>query len=123
MVLSYLCSNEGINLHYQCSDTIMVEQGLSYAAEHQAWSWVRRIGQAEEQRKERLVNLQTIDMLIERAQRERQSPMLYAWEIMENLGDTADTDEVFDTLIGKIRPAVLRDQVIGCRGPDELQID
>ncbi len=101
----------------------MVEQGLSYAAEHQAWSRVRRIGQAEEQRTERLVNLQTIDMLIERAQRERQSPMLYAWGIMENLGDTADTDEVFDTLIGKIPPTVLRDQVIGRGGPDELQID
>jgi len=42
---------------------------------------------------------------------------------MENLGDTADTNEVFDTLIGKIPPAVLRDQVIGRGGPDELQID
>jgi hypothetical protein len=101
----------------------MVEQGLSYAVEHQEWSRVRRIGQEEEQSTERLVNLQTIDLLIERAQWERQSLMLFAWGIMENLGGTADTEVVFDTLVGKIPPAVLRDQVIGCGDPDELQID
>jgi hypothetical protein len=32
---------------------------------------------------------------------------------MENLGNTADTDQVFDTLVGKIPVAVFRDLVIG----------
>jgi hypothetical protein len=101
----------------------MLEQGLSYTAGHQVWSRVRRIRQAAEQNTERLVNFQTIDTLIERVQRDRQNPMLYAGGIMENLGDTADTDEVFDTLIGKVFPEVLRDLILGRGGLDELQID
>jgi len=101
----------------------MVEQGLSYAAEHQAWSRIRQIGQEEKQSTQRLVNLHTIDLLIERAQRERQSPMLFAWRIKNNLGGIADTDEVFDTLVGKIPPPGMRDQVIGRGGSDKLQID
>lgn len=101
----------------------MVEQGLSYASEHQAWSRVRRIGQRAEQVTERIVNLETIDLLIERAQRERQSPMLYAFGIMEQLGETADTDEVFDTLIGRIQPGVLRDLVIGRGGRGIIELE
>jgi hypothetical protein len=45
LVLSYLTSNEGLNLHYNCRNSIMAEQGTNYSMEHQA-SWrVRRIGQ------------------------------------------------------------------------------
>lgn len=113
LVLSYLCSNEGINLHYKCSNSIMVEQGLSHSSEHQAWSRVRRIGQKKEQHTERLVNVQTVDMVIEQAQRTRQSPMLYAYGIMEQFDATADTDKVFDVLVGNIPVSVLRSQVIG----------
>jgi hypothetical protein len=101
----------------------VVEQDRCYAAEDQARSRICRIGQAEKQNTERLVNLQTIDTLIERAKGERQSPMLYPWGIMDNLGDTADIDEVFDMLIGKVSSAVLREQIIGRRGLDELEID
>jgi hypothetical protein len=113
LVLSYLCSNEGLNLHYRCHNSIMVEQGISYASEHQAWSRVRRIGQRFIQRTERLVNLDTIDVLIENAQRDRQAPMLYALGVMERFGVDVDSDEVFDTLIGNQHPVVLRDLVIG----------
>jgi hypothetical protein len=35
---------------------------------------------------------------------------------LENLGDTADTNMVFDALIGEIPPAVLREQGIGLGG-------
>ncbi len=113
LVLSYLCSNEGLNLHYRCRNCIMVEQGISYASEHQAWSRIRRIGQKFEQYTERLVNLDTIDVLIESAQRDRQAPMLYALGIMDRFGVDVDSDDVFDTLIGNQHPTVLRDLIIG----------
>ena len=76
-----------------------------------------------EQNTERLVNLETIDLLIERAQRERQSPMLYAYGIMEQLEETADTDQVFDTLIGNIPLIVLRNQTIGHGRQEPVEID
>lgn len=101
----------------------MVEQGLSYSSEHQAWSRVRRIGQKMEQNTERLVNLETIDALIERAQRDRQSPMLHAFGIMEQLGNTTDTDRVFDALVGRISPAVLRNQTIGRGSSNVIELE
>jgi hypothetical protein len=49
--------------------------------------------------------------------------MLYSWGIKENLGNTTETDEVFDKLIDNVSPAVLRDQIIGHGGLNELEID
>ena len=65
LVLSYLVSNEGLNLHPCCHYSVMVEQGANYSIEHQAWSRVRRIGQSHKQVTERLVNFDIIDLLIE----------------------------------------------------------
>lgn len=92
-------------------------------SEHQVWSRVRRIGQNEEQHTQRLINLETIDLLIEEAQRQRESPMLYAYGIMGQLDENVDTDKVFDALVGSISPAVLMDQVIGHGGRVEVEID
>lgn len=112
LVLSYLCSNEGINLHYQCWNTIMIEQGQSYSSEHQAWSRVRRIGQKNVQHTERLININTVDIIIEKAQRDRQSPMLYAYGIMEKAGNV-DSGLVHENMVGSVNITVLKKQVIG----------
>ena len=69
LVLSYITSsNEGLNLHYRCHHNIMIEQGLNYSQEHQAWSRIRRIGQTHVQYTEHLVNLDTVDVMIEASQ-------------------------------------------------------
>jgi hypothetical protein len=114
LVLSYITSNEGLNLHPQCHHNIMVEQGVNYAQEHQAWSRVRRIGQTKLQITERLVNLETVDAMIERSQRERQNPMLHALGIMDNIPDkTIQAGAIYDALIGKQSAEVLKDMVLG----------
>ena len=120
LVLSYLTSNEGLNLHPQCRNSVMIEQGHNYAMEHQAWSRVRRIGQKNTQFTNRLVNLDTIDLFIENAQRMKQSPMLYAFGILTdaNLEDDVNAGQVYDTLIGRIPPQILRKALIG-QAPDE----
>jgi hypothetical protein len=84
--------------------------------EHQAWLRVRRISQQQTQRTTRLVNLATIDPLIENTQRLKQSPMLYAMGVLQNAASEdldLDADQVNDTLIGKISPQALRSAVIG----------
>ena len=98
----------------------MIEQGHNYAMEHQAWSCVRRIGQNKMQFTNRLVNLDTIDLLIENAQRMKQSPMLYAFGILtsENPKDDVNAGRVYDTLIGRIPPQILCKALIG-QAPDE----
>ena len=116
LVLFYLPSNEGLNLHYNCRNSVMAEQGTNYSMEHQALWRVRRIGQQQTQRTTRLVNLTTIDRLIENTQRMKQSPMLYALGVLQNAASEdidLDADQVYDTLIGKISPQALRSAVIG----------
>jgi len=116
LVLSYLTSNEGLNLHYNCQNSVMVEQDINYSMDHQAWSRVRRIGQQQKQRTTRLVNLTTIDRVIENTQRMKQSPMLYALGVLQNTASediVLDADQVYDTLIGKMSPQALRTAVIG----------
>ena len=99
----------------------MIEQGHNYAMEHQAWSRVRRIGQDKPQFTTRLVNLDTIDVLIEDAQRRKQSPMLYAFGILTtdaNSEGDVNAGQVYDTLIGRIPPQILREALIGQAPPD-----
>jgi len=94
----------------------MVEQGINYSMEHQAWSCVWQIGQQQTQRTTRLVNLTTIDLLIDHTQRMKQSLMLYALGVLQNAASEdidLDADQVYDTLIGKISPQALRSAVIG----------
>ena len=101
LVLSYLVSNEGLNLHPCCHHSVMVEQGANYSMEHQAWGRVRRIGQSHKQVTERLVTFDTIDLLIEEAQYLKQSPMLHAFGVMVDCGADVETGQVYDALIGK----------------------
>ena len=119
LILSYLTSNEGLNLHPQCRNSVMIEQGHNYAMEHQAWSRVRRIGQNHPQFTTRLINLDTIDLLIEDAQRRKQSPMLYAFGILADADSEGDVNagQVYDTLIGRIPPQILRRALIGQAPP------
>jgi hypothetical protein len=94
----------------------MVEQGINYSMEYQAWLRVRRIGQQQTQSTTRLVNLTTIDRLIENPQRTKQSPMLYTLGVLQNAacGDLdLNVDQVYDSLIRKISPQALRSAVIG----------
>jgi len=115
-VLSYLTSNEGLNLHYNCQNSVMVEQGINYTMEHQAWSHVWRIGQLQLQRPTRLVNLATINQLILYTLQTKQSPMLYTLRSLQNTASEdidLNTDQLSDTLIGKISPQALQSNVIG----------
>jgi superfamily II DNA/RNA helicase len=90
VVCSYGTSQEGLNLHRDCHVSIHVEQGASYALEHQAWSRIRRIGQTKEQQATRIINLETIDLLIENSQRNKQNPMFYAFGIIDKLAREAE---------------------------------
>jgi hypothetical protein len=49
-VWSYVTSNDGLNLHYNCQYSISVEQGLNYWIEHLAWWCVQWICQYHIQR-------------------------------------------------------------------------
>jgi len=116
LVLSYLTSNEGLNLQYNCRNSVMVEQGINHSTEYHAWSRVWRIGQQRTQHTTRLVNLTMNDRLIENTQRMKQSPMLYALGVLQNAASEdidLEADHVHDTLIGKISPQALRSAVIG----------
>jgi hypothetical protein len=116
LVLSYLIRNKGLNLHYNCRNSVMVEEGINYSMEHQAWSCVRRIGQQQTKRTTWLVNLTTIDRLFENTQRMKQSPMVYGLGVLQNAASEdidLDADQVYDTLIGMISPQALLSAVIG----------
>ncbi len=93
----------------------MVEQGLNYAQEHQAWSRVRRIGQTQTQYTERLVNVDTIDVMIEASQRNRQNPMMYAFMKLDSIDNSlVEAGDIYDLLIGKeAARTVLGDVTIG----------
>ena len=91
----------------------MVEHGANYSMEHQAWSCVRRIRQSHKQVTERLVNFDTIDLLIEEAQHLKYSPMLHAFGVMVDCGADIETGQTYDALIGKRIPQLLKDAVIG----------
>ncbi|KAF8543075.1 hypothetical protein BDD12DRAFT_802361 [Trichophaea hybrida] len=106
LVLSYMTSNKGPNLHYNCGNSIRLEQGVNIAMEHQVWSRVRRIGQKYTQYTHRLVNMATIDRL-------KQQPVLYAFAVIFKAGTDVDADEVYDALIGKITPQMLKSRIIG----------
>jgi len=49
LVLTYLTRNEGLDLHYNCRNSVMVKQGMNYATIHQSWSRVRPYGVAQPQ--------------------------------------------------------------------------
>jgi hypothetical protein len=73
--------------------------------EHQVWSRVRRIGQQQRRRTTQLVNLATIDLLIENTLRMKQSPMLHRLGVLQNTAREdidLDADQVYDSLIGMI---------------------
>ena len=128
LVLSYLVSNEGLNLHPCCHHLVMVEQGANYSMEHQAWSRVRRIGQSHKQVTEWLVNFDTIDLLIEEAQGLKRSPMLHAFRVIVDCGADIKAGQVYNALIGKLTPQLLKDAVIGETkaadpGGDTMDID
>ena len=116
LVLSYLTNNEGLNLHYNCQNSVMVEQGINYSMEHQAWSHVWQIGQQQTQHTTRLVNLTTIDRLIENTHQMTQSRMLSALGVLQNAASEdidLDADQVCNTLIGMISPQALCPAVNG----------
>ena len=116
LVLSYLTSNEGWNLYYNCRNSVMVEQGIKDPMEHQAWSHVRQMGEQQTQRTAQLVNLATINRLIENTQRMKQSPLLYALGVLQNAAHEdidLDAGQVYDMFIGMISPQALRCAVIG----------
>jgi len=115
LALFYLTSNKGLNLYYNWRNSVMIEQGINYSMEHQAWSCVRRNNQQQTRCTTRLVNLAMIDWLIENTQRMKQSPILYVLGVLQNIASEdidLNADQVYDTLIGKISPQALRSAVI-----------
>jgi hypothetical protein len=94
----------------------MVEQGINYPLEHQAWSHVQRIGQRQTQHTARLANIAIIDWLIDNTQCMKQSPMLYGLGVLQNSASEnidLNADQIGDTLIGKISPQPVQSAVIG----------
>jgi len=94
----------------------MVEHGINYSLEQQVWSHVRRIGRQQTQRTTPLVDLNTIDRLMENTQWMKQSPMIYALGVHQNAASwdiDLDADQVYDNLIGIISPQALWSAVIG----------
>jgi hypothetical protein len=55
----------------------------------------------------------TIDRLIEVAMRLKQQPVLYAFGVVSKAGAEMDADEVYDVLIGKITPQMLKSRIVG----------
>jgi len=93
----------------------MVEQGINYSIEHQAWSHVQRFGQQQTQRTTRLVYLTMINRLIVNALRIKQSAMPYALGVLQNPASenlNLDADQEYETSIRKISPQALRSTVI-----------
>ena len=73
---------------------------------------MRRIGQSHKQVTKRLVNFDTIDLLIEEVQHLKQSTMLHEFGLLVDCVADIETDQVYDTLIGKRKPQSLNDAVI-----------
>jgi len=75
--------------------------------EYRAGSDVRRISQQQTQRTTRLVNVATIDRLIENTHQTNQSPILYVLGVLKNAASEIidpNADQVYDTWIGKLSP-------------------
>ncbi|KAF8535100.1 hypothetical protein BDD12DRAFT_808837 [Trichophaea hybrida] len=123
VVLSYMTNSEGPNLHYNCRNSIMLEQGVHYAMEHQTWSCIRQIGQKYNQYTHRLVNMATIDRLIEAAMRLKEQLVLNAFGVIPKAVTDVDADEVYDALIGKITPQMLKSRIIGQSNLDDEAMD
>jgi hypothetical protein len=114
LVLSYQTSNEGLNLHRACWQSIMLEQGRTYSQEVQAWSRVRRIGQRQVQETTRLVNSETIDMQLESGIILKQDAANMALGIIRNAkesmsNDAAGSFDVHQILIGAAPKVVVAD--------------
>jgi len=94
----------------------MVEHGINYSMEHQAWLCVWQIGQQEMQRPTRLQNLATIHPVHENTLRIIQLAMLNAQGVFQNAASEnidLDADQVYGSLIWKVSPQVLLSAVIG----------
>ena len=74
---------------------------------------MRRIRLSHKQVTERLVNFDTIELLIEEAQRQNQSLILHAFRVMVDCGSDIETGQVYDALFGKRTAQSLIDAVIG----------
>lgn len=106
-MLSYLTSNEGLNLHPRCYTSIHVEQGTSHSSEHQAWSRVRRIGQGHEQEAVRIINTDTIDRQIEHSQCTKVNPLMEAMGAVKRAGNI-EAKALYDVLIGNLPITLVR---------------
>jgi len=83
---------------------------------HEAWLHVWGIGQQKTQCTTWSVDLTTIDWLIEKILRMKQSPMLYVLEVIQNAASEdidLDADQVNIAFIWMISPQALRSAVIG----------
>ncbi|KAF8537267.1 hypothetical protein BDD12DRAFT_888148 [Trichophaea hybrida] len=123
LVLSYMTSNMHLHLHHNCQNSIMLEQGVNYAMEHQPWSCVLRICQKYNQYTHRLVNMATIDQLSKVAMRLTQQLVLYVFGVISKASADVDADEVYDALIGKITLHMLKSRIIGQSNLDDDVID
>jgi hypothetical protein len=94
----------------------MVERGINYSMEHQAWSHIQLIVQQQTQCTTRLVNVATIDQWIDNSQRMKKSSMLYVLRVLQNTASEdidLDADQAYDIWIGQISPQALLSAVVG----------
>ena len=64
-----------------------------------------------------------IDQLIKMALRLKQQLVLYIFGVISKAGTDVDVDEVYDTLISKISPAILKSRIIGQSNFDDDAMD
>jgi hypothetical protein len=83
LLLSSLTSNDGLNQHYNCRNSVMVEQGIYHSMEYQTWLCVQRIGQQQTEPTNRFVYLTTINRLIGNSRWIEPSQMQYALGVLQ----------------------------------------
>ncbi|KAF8544229.1 hypothetical protein BDD12DRAFT_873295 [Trichophaea hybrida] len=105
LVLSYITNNKGLNLHNTCQNSIMLQQGVNYAAEHEFTH--------------HLVTMAMIDRLIEAVMSLKQQPVHYSFGVIPKASADGDADEVYEALIGIITLRMLKSRLIGLSNIDD----
>lgn len=108
LCLSYRTSNEGLNLHEDCCNTVLMELGNSSSQETQAWSRVRRIGQTKSQTTLRLINSDSSDAKHEETLKQRANPTHIALGILKKMQEDAGEsgkglsgEDIYNRFVGK----------------------
>ena len=83
LIMSFLVSDEGVNLWAEYHINLVLEPNANYQNEYQSWCRIRRIGQTEIQKTTWLVNWQTLDAKLEEAMVRNTEPIACAMQAVD----------------------------------------